>query len=84
MDIDYAKILKTDRMHQQAHAGASAMAEFEHDRARLMFSAALHRLQHLYPSDPLPSGNPRNSKLTIALQAAQIGRDIANDCYFIL
>jgi dGTPase len=76
MDIDYAKILKADRMHQPAPIGKPLLAEFEHDRRKLMFSPALHRLAHLYPTYPALPDRPRNSKLSLALQAAQIGRSI--------
>jgi dGTPase len=78
MEIDYAKILKVDRVHQQALPVKSLLAESEHDHRKLMFSAALHRLAHLYAAYPPVLGRPRNSKLVLALQAAQIGRNIAN------
>jgi dGTPase len=77
MDIDYAKILKVDRVHQQTQPARTLLAESEHDRRKLKFSPALHRLAHLYEAYPPAPGRPRNSKLILALQAAQIGRNIA-------
>lgn|GEM_PF-6011476 len=76
MDIDYAKILKVDRMHQQTQPVRPLLAESEHDRRKLMFSPALQRLAHLYPAYPPSADRPRNSKLVLALQAAQIARSI--------
>lgn len=77
MNIAYSTILKVDRMQAEPENGASISMDSENDRSKVIFSPAFQRLQQVALAFPGNSGNGGRSKLILALQTAQIGRNIA-------
>jgi dGTPase len=78
MKIDYSSVLNADRIRPDHAASGAILAELEHDRTRLLFSAAFRRLQQCGSADV--SANPHTaarSKFSDAMQTAQVGRLIA-------
>ena len=65
-------------MQPENGASGSILAESENDRSKILFSPAFRRLQQHAQVFPLNTGRAARSKLNHALQAAQVGRSIAN------
>ena len=77
MTIDYVSILKTERLRSEATSGATLSTESEADRSRVIFSPAFRRLQQQAQLFSLGSHAAVRSRLSHALQVAQVGRAIA-------
>jgi dGTPase len=78
MKIDYASLLKTERLRTEPSAGSSLSVESETDRSRIIFSPALRRLQQQTQLFSLGDNAAVRSRLSHALQVAQVGRAIAS------
>ncbi len=77
MKIDYASILKTQRLRTENAAPSGLSAESETDRSRIIFSPAFRRLQQQAQLFSLDDNAGARSRLSHALQVAQVGRAIA-------
>jgi len=77
MKIDYASILKTKRLREENASPAGLSAESETDRSRIIFSPAFRRLQQQAQLFSLDDNAAARSRLSHALQVAQVGRAIA-------
>lgn len=77
MNIDYSSILKIDRIRPDRVATGSMLEESENDLGKILFSPAFRRLQQLATFLPLNASRNAKSKLSCALQVAQVGRSIA-------
>ena len=77
MNLDYSSILKTDRTRRNLEEGQSLLTESECDRSKVLFSPAFRRLQQQSQVFPLNGSITARSKLSHALEVAQVGRNIA-------
>jgi dGTPase len=75
MTLDYASILKTERL--RAGTALTIAVEAETDRGRIVFSPAFRRLQQQGQLFSLASSTVVRSRLSHALQVSQVGRAIA-------
>jgi dGTPase len=77
MKIDYASILKTNRLRAENVTASGLSVESETDRSRIIFSPAFRRLQQQAQLFSLDDNAAARSRLSHALQVAQVGRAIA-------